>query len=372
MARHDLLPTTYVPLEKGLSLGSDSYTTVDPNVTAMRGIKIVNPPPSFLPFLVYEYGLGELTPYVPNLYELIEEGIDWQRVRGTRAAVAKALGWLGYAAGIEEFSVSRQHWNYFQLALTSIVEGDANLHRIEGVTGLSVPLRSVFWRAFAGYDVRAMEYGRGRWGSKLWGSYSGRRVAPGQAKWSFGRRTDIAHAMQPSELQALGVWIAPAGAALTWGAFPWTSVPWTASGALARSVAMLEATMALIAGKPAWAVFLNAAGEVIGYRRARARWPVAQAINGIYRVNSTRYAIKPEAATILYLEAMTGFGDGFGTTATEVGFILGSQPAAGSPAGALWLPPGGLAEPGPIVARRSITIPFQRTVRERICAVLRF
>ncbi|MEZ5878978.1 MAG: hypothetical protein R3D43_15185 [Tepidamorphaceae bacterium] len=31
------------------------------------------PPPALLPFLIWQYGLGELTPYVPSLYQLIDK-----------------------------------------------------------------------------------------------------------------------------------------------------------------------------------------------------------------------------------------------------------------------------------------------------------
>ena len=70
----------------------------------------------------------------------------------------------------------------------------------------------MFWRGFAGYDVRALEYGRGKWGQKFWGSYSGVRLPPGQTKWSFGRRLEITHDMTEAELTALGVWTEPTGA----------------------------------------------------------------------------------------------------------------------------------------------------------------
>ena len=69
---------------------------------------------------------------------------------------------------------------------------------------------------------------------------------------------------------------------------------------------------------------------------------------------------------------MTDFGDGFGTTAHSVGFILAGNPTAEHPPGALWLPAGGLDETGPIVAETDTTIEFGRTVRERVCALLRF
>lgn len=367
-----LLPNNATPFEIAFSQASDVLALVDDNVSAMRGIKLVNPPPSYLPYLIYEYGLGELTPYVPNLYELIDEGIDWQRVRGTPAAVALALAWVGYAGTIEEPAIRRKRWNLFQLAMDRRRDDESDLIRIEGVAQLSVPVRSVFWRGFNGYDIRALDYAHNRWSETLWGSYSGVRVQPGTAKWSYGRRLDIDHVMTEDELTALGVWLEPpeGDTPLTWGAFPWPATPWQSSAALARSVAMLEALMPDTA--PAWAVFKNSDGDVIGYRRARALRTVRQDAGGIYSVGNARFALRDEGATILFVEAMTDFGDGYGDTAESVGFILQGEPTEEYPPGSLWLPSGGLQQVGPIVAETSNQIEFGRTVRERVSAALRF
>lgn len=357
------------PFEQAFSLAIDTYSLTDQNVTAMRGLKLRNPPPSFLPYLVYEYGLGELTPYLPNLYDLIAEGIDWQRVRGTPAAMELALGWLTYSGAIEEPSVRRMRWNLFQLALDRVRDNEADLARIEGVARLSAPLRSYFWRGFSGYDVRALEYGWNRWGQNIYGAYSGARLLGGQAKWSYGRRYAFDYTLNDDDLNDLGVYLPPAGSApLGWGAFPWIGSPWTDSAARARSVAMLEAA----AVGPAWVVFKDADGDVIGYRRARAARPVEPSASGPYRINSARYAYREAGATILLIEAMTDFGDGFGSTAASTAFILQGEPGTGHPAGSLWLPPGALVTTSPELAPQAVNIEFGRTVRERVSAVFRF
>lgn len=365
-----LLPPASTKLERAYADATDLYARLRDPVTSMRGLKLVNPPPSFLPFLVYEYGLGELTPYVENLYDLIDEGIDWQRVRGTPRALELALGWISYTAGLEEFPTRRRHWNYFMLALDRVRdEEDPDLFAIEGVAGLSVPVRSVFWRGFAGYDVRALEYSHKKWSGALWGTYSGVRIPNGEAKWSFGRAYDYAHHMTQSELEALGVWIEPTGGgALTWGAFPWPGAPWSDPDGTARSVVMLEN---LPAGN-AWVVFKDAGGAIIGYRRARARWNVAPIGNGVYQVGGDRFNPMASGATRLYVEAMTDFGDGFGAVAASAGIVLNAQPVDPYPIGALWLPAGGLDPAGPIIAERPVEIEFGRTVRERVRTLLRF
>lgn len=88
----DLLPWHATPFEKAFSRAADPAVRLDTPITISRGIKYIGTPPSWLPFLIHEYGLGELSPYVPNLYRLIDDGIRWQRVRGTPAAISTIEG----------------------------------------------------------------------------------------------------------------------------------------------------------------------------------------------------------------------------------------------------------------------------------------
>lgn len=357
--------------ERTLALACDPTPRLGDAIASLHGLKINNPPPSLLPYLVFEYGLGMLSPYVPNLYELIEEGVDWQRIRGTHAAVAQALAWISYSGAIEEAPTRRTWWNMWQLALDGLPAAESDLIRVEGLAGLSAPRRSDFWRGFHGYDARECEAGESRWGETLLGDQSGVVVAPGAARWSFGRRYEIDHDMTEAELTALGVWTEPvAGADLTWETLDATwddlDVAWADDADLARSRVMLTGTGA----GPAWAVFRDAEGAVIGYRRARARRAVASDPAGAYRLGGTWY--EPSDGTALYVEALTDFGDGAGQIAAEVGFVLSADPAEGFPPGARWLPAGGLDAPGPSVADTALAIPFNATTRECVVALLRF
>lgn len=364
-----LLPANETPFETCFSRGANYYVGLDTAVSIIAGLKLLNPPPSFLPFLIYEYGLGELSPYVPNLYDLIDEGIDWQRVRGSPAAVAKGLGWLGYAGTIEEAPTRRRFWNIWHILLDRLRDSEADLSRIEGVCSLSDCERSDFWRGFRGYDVRALEYGWSTYGNCFYGDDSGVRLPGGGAKWSFGRSVNIDHDMTEAELTALGVWTEPPESEdLTWGDFTWGDFAWADEASLARSSTMLANS----GNGPAWAVFYDADAEVIGYRRCRIRRPVVSDPSGPYRVGTSYFSPAAGAAPQLYVEALTGFGDGYGHVAASVGFILSAEPLAPNKTGALWLPAGGL-DPGlPVVALNDVSIEFGRTVRERIAAILRF
>lgn len=364
-----LLPRNAEKLEIALSMATDPTVRLNEAVIDMRGFKYRTPLPSFLPYLVYEYGLGELTPYIPNLYDLIDEGIDWQRLRGTPASVFLILGWLGYGGSIEEPSIRRERWNLFQLALNKLRESEDDLPRIEGAAQLSVPVRSYFWRGFYGYDVRALEWSWNSWSNNIWGSYSGVRLQGGQAKWSFGRRYDVDHAMTDDELNDLDVYLPPAGdEPLGWEPIPWPSTPWSDSAAKARSVAMLDSVDRGVA----WVVFRNAANAVIGYRRVRSMHRVDEGVTGIFRVGDIFFNPSSSGSTVLYVEAMTDFGDGYGQTAASFSIILKGVPAGSNPIGALWLPAGGLTALSPEIAEQEVDIEFGRTVRERVCAALRF
>jgi hypothetical protein len=363
-----LLPNSSTKFERALSETIDPTPRVSGAINSLHSIKFP-PPPSLLPFLVYEYGLGELTPYVPNLYELINEGVKWTRVRGTPDAVERALAWLGYQAAIEEAPIRRARWNLFQLALNRIRDDENDLDPIEGVANLSTPLRSVMWRGFSGYDVRALEYSRSRWSGVRYSSFSGARIRTEGAKWSFGRTVTIDHPMTEAELTALGVWMEDNGdEEPAWLDIQWPDLTWDELGGGDRSTLML---LAVPAGT-AWACFRDSQGDVIGYRRAKVHQRVVPTSAGIYEFAGVRYAPVAIGAETLLIEALTDFGNGFGAEAATVSFILSGQPADPDRPGALWLDPGELVAGLPEIAATPVSIPFGRTVRERVRILMRF
>jgi hypothetical protein len=363
-----LLPASSTLFERALSEATDQTAKLSGAIVSLHGIKL-SPTPTMLPYLVYEYGLGELTPFVPNLYELLNEGVAWTRVRGTPAALARALGWLNYTAEIEEAPIRRARWNLFQLHLDRIRDDEADLDPIEGVAELSTPLRSLFWRGFHGYDVRALEYGRGRWSGNLYGAFSGARIREGGAKWSFGRPYSFDHEMTEADLVALGVWIEPTGdAEPAWLDIEWPDVPWNSFSGDGRSSVML---LTVPAGT-AWACFRDPEGDVIGYRRARVQHRVSVDAEGPLEFGGLRYAPAATGAEMMLVEVLTDFGDGFGSTAASVSFVLAGVPADPARPGALWLGPGELDAVLPEVASTPIDIEFGRTVRERVRILLRF
>lgn len=173
-----------------------------------------SPPPSFLPYLVYEYGLGMLTPYVTNLYDVIDAGIRWHRLRGTYAGVALGLSFVGITATVEPAWHGRAWWNSAQLRFPSLPADDTPLlGSIEGIAGLSLPFRSDFRRGVFEYDIPPIEADGAMLDGSLIEEESGIRLVDGGTIWSFGRTAEFEHTLTQAEGAAIGNWIdfPPAG-----------------------------------------------------------------------------------------------------------------------------------------------------------------
>lgn len=375
----DLLPSNATAFERAASLSIDVLPKVNAGVASMRTAKLVSIPDSFLPFLIFEYGLGPVSAYVTDARALIETGIDWQRVRGTPEAVDRALDWIGYAGNLEEARVTRRRWNLFQLALDRLRDAETpDLDQIEALVGLSVPVRSHFFRGFFGYDVREAEWSQRRYSGSRWSSSSGARLRPGGVKWSFGRTTDFDFKLSRDELIAIGVWQPPidngtegfglrfvntyVSGETGWGGFSWdaTTATWDGYDESDRLALMANA----MGQRPLWACLRRADNSVIGYRRARVARPVTLRPGGPYQVGIDRFAPETQADSF-YAEFLTDFGNGNGSTATSVSLVFDALPLDTTKPGLQWAEPGQIT-PGIEIAQRAINIPMGRTVRERL------
>lgn len=376
----DLLPSNATAFERAASLAMDSGPRLAPGIAAMRRAKRGTIPEAVIPFLIWEYGLGPITAYLSDLGEVLDEGIPWQRVRGTPEAIARALAWVGYSAAIEEAPSTRRMWHRFQLELDRVRDNEAvDLDAIQGATELSVAVRSELFRGHSGHDVREAEWSRRAYSAARWSDSSGVRLRAGGIKWSFGRSYDFAFLADEITLAALGAWVDPVdvgqlgwGAMMaqfypdlsdhTWGAFSWVSsdATWTGYGESDRLTLIASA----LSGRPLWVVFRNAGGGVIGYRRARAARAVSPSASGVYSVAGVTLA--PDAlGTSFYAEALTDFGNGAGQTAATVSLLFDAEPIDTTRPGLLWAGPGGLSS-GVEVASRPCAIAFGQTVRERV------
>jgi hypothetical protein len=65
-SRYDLLPPNATQLERDLSRVMSSLVRTGPPVPLIRTAKRTDIPDSVVPWLIYEYGLGEILPYLGN------------------------------------------------------------------------------------------------------------------------------------------------------------------------------------------------------------------------------------------------------------------------------------------------------------------
>lgn len=370
MSGADLLPHNATPFERAMAGAMDVNSDLWPEIIGVHSFKYYDTPAEFLPFMAYEFGLGPISKYFTNLPDLIEDGVDWQRVRGTLDAVDRALEWIGYTAEEEEAPWYRAHWNRFQLHLDRVRDAETpDLDDIAFLAGESVPLRSKFVRGFHGYDFRAAESSRSRLGSCLLSNDSGVRLKDNGPRWSFGRPHDHDATLTEAALRGIGVWeefdaVIPDDVDPELPAFDpgdtWADV--TAAYRL-RNMAWNLAKL------PCWVEF-SVAGTIIGLRRARTVAQVIPDADGPLVVGSQHASLGSGHA--VYVEAQTDFGDGDGQTAILVGLRFGAAPSSQSMPGLLWTETRAeLDFTGPPAALHGATIEFGKTVRERVRTLVR-
>ena len=365
-----LLPPNGTPLLRAFEQAAAYEPHVEAGLGLVPGVK-GRGLPAFLQFLLWEYGLIELAPHLDNPYVLIEEGRPWQIERDTFAAIARGIGWVGAPGMIVEAPGRRAWWNNFQLYLGALPANDAPmLQRIDRVTRLGKPFRSDFRRGVWNFDAPALEAGWTRLGSSMLADDSGVRVEAGGPKWSFRRDHDNSYLLTESEGVALGNWVEPVEGDVPWSEmdFPWSTAfaPWASDVATIRRSVMAS----WFVGRSAHVRLRDAAGDVIGYRRASACRTVKAAGGGAYSVAGLAYAPAPDGGAVL-IRATTDAGNGAGGIAETADVLIGGEIDDSIPPGRLWLEPGQLTGGVPI-APLAKTIPLRAAVRERLTFLVRF
>ena len=190
--REHLLPSNATDLERALSLSMDPMPRVGPGIAALRSFKF-DPVVSLLPWLIWEYGLGELLPYLPDPRRAIAEGILWQRLRGTPRALEVALSWVDTIVTVEQ-EVPGVHYAEFQIDPGRVIDDDQWIERVLAIVRLSAPARSRLSRMYHGYDLRRFLLDTDLLGDALLCDNSGVIWwGDGYTKLSFGRsREEIA------------------------------------------------------------------------------------------------------------------------------------------------------------------------------------
>lgn len=155
MSRYDLLPPNATQLERDFSRAISSLVRAGRPVPVIRTAKRVDIPDSVVPWLIYEYGLGELLPFLEDERQALAEGILWQRIRGTPQALTIGLSWLGLDGWVEEPEAGTYRWSEFMVGLTEPTQGFDALQRLVGLSRISAPVRSRLQRVYSvQYDMR--------------------------------------------------------------------------------------------------------------------------------------------------------------------------------------------------------------------------
>ena len=362
MTNH-LLPSNATPFEKALSESLDRDSVLGPKIDDITGPKFERPfPDGFAPWVIAEYGLGGIERFFDTQEDAVDEGMPWQRKRGTPGAIKAALDWIGYTSiTLEDSNVGRRKWNRYQINMGKLPADPEvpSLEDAEYLAMLSDGGRDYFFRGFHGYDVRALTYSGSRWSGSILGDDSGVFIG-GQAKWSHGQAHTASLTGDGSDRTALGVGFSD-GDPISWGNFPWTTPGLTWNG-----ISDVPAAKAfLILRQPVWIGFYKANGDVIGYRRV-----------GEDRKDVTADNTPVGDEVFLEYGVRTGFGDGAGETCAIVKLVFNGRPAAGLKPGLQWLEAGqiafddGVDEADMTVGSAALSITLGRTIRERVVVTL--
>lgn len=191
-SRYDLLPPNATQLERDFSRAVSSLERTEQPVPTIRTAKRTNIPDSVIPWLIYEYGLGEILPFITDQRQAVADGVLWQRIRGTPESVRVALQWIGIEGLIEEPEGGTDRWAEYMLGLSAATTGDEIIDRIVAVSTISSPVRSRLQRIYAVYDFRrfVLDDSLLSDGGML-SDHSGVRPRPDWPQISYGQQTGI-------------------------------------------------------------------------------------------------------------------------------------------------------------------------------------
>jgi hypothetical protein len=176
-----LLPPNATKQEKALVDAVDYK--VDPG--CIRGFKF-SPGEKVLPWIIEEYGLEEILRWAKDKRKAVEEGIKFQRLRGTLESLKIALKW----ANIEDITIIEEppgkHFFELQVGIRD-VPNDFFVDAVVELAKLSLPARSRLMRIFNDYyNVDRFILDESFFGSLL-SDYSGTKIEKDVPVLSFGR-----------------------------------------------------------------------------------------------------------------------------------------------------------------------------------------
>lgn len=182
-----LLPFNATALEKALEIAL-TYS-VDPSIVAGYKYTFDDPNNALKVALAWEYSLNYVA--VDNWHDRIQQGLTFNRYKGTPYSLKLALGWYGLTEITIEEEEYGEHFAEFQIGFKEI-PSDFETNTIINVAKLASPLRSRLTRMYnPEYDVRRFVLDQSDWGDLL-SDYSGNYIYEGSPKLSFGRKRSMA------------------------------------------------------------------------------------------------------------------------------------------------------------------------------------
>ena len=160
-----LLPPNHSEIQSNILNYKDLEPILGQGISLLKGMKS-HPHDKLKPWLVWEYGLGALVSYIDNLDDVLQEGLTWQRIRGTKESLKMALNWLDFSSAKIEESDSQRHFYRYQIHLQHY----ANLNDVQKITQLaelSNPCRAKLSRITYQLDIRELKLSHANYGALL-------------------------------------------------------------------------------------------------------------------------------------------------------------------------------------------------------------
>lgn len=127
----------------------------------------------FKSWLLYEYGLDVLLPFIKAESIDLDKGKDWEELRGSLKALTMALEWLGFPdVKVECMGPGKAFFRY-QIDLGRPPTPD-EVEKIKGIAELSSAHRDQLFRIYIKkYDLRNMALGQAPLGLSMLSDFSG-------------------------------------------------------------------------------------------------------------------------------------------------------------------------------------------------------
>lgn len=168
-----LLPPRSGPWTRAVAYTMDTNRRISYATVKIKTIGITDFPEDWLPWLIYEYGLEEVVPYVRTLRQALVEGRVWQKRRGTPDGIRIGIGWVESEGQVAPPD-GRHSWWQFQVAFSEPPKDLEQIRQLYGIINLSKASEDELFRMFSpGYDLRPVRMDEHRYDDGIMDDYSG-------------------------------------------------------------------------------------------------------------------------------------------------------------------------------------------------------